>query len=132
MGGDDWKACINRKTGELVSFPGEGSLDYGDAAEFSEARARVLASADFVTLPDQFEIHEYDIMKRFCLSLDSERLRDRMLDAIAGRGAFRRFKDLARERGIEQDWYRFRDETLKRIAADFLETEGIPYVDDAR
>jgi hypothetical protein len=31
---------------------------------------------------------------------------------------------------IEDDWYRFRGQALKRIAVDFLEGEGIEFVDD--
>ena len=34
-------------------------------------------------------------MERFCLSQTDDRVRERLLDAISGKGAFRRFKDLA-------------------------------------
>jgi hypothetical protein len=69
-------------------------------------------------------------MRRFCRLRDDEAERDELLDAIAGRGAFRMFKSTIRRRGIEQEWYRYRDRALRRIAAEFLEAEGIPYVDD--
>jgi hypothetical protein len=137
-GTEDWQAYINRKTGELASFgadtrraaedddpPGEGwELD-----AWNECR-RVLDDEDFIELPDQRDIHEYSIMERFCASRDDEGLRDRLLDAIAGRGAFRRFKDLVHRQGIQDDWYRYRDDAVRQIAADFLEAHGIPYVDD--
>jgi Uncharacterised protein family (UPF0158) len=137
-GTDEWQAYINRKTGELASFgadalraaedddpPGEGwELD-----EWNECR-RVLEDPDFIELPNQRDIHEYSIMERFSASRDDEGLRDRLLDAIAGRGAFRRFKDLVHREGIEDVWYRYRDDAVKQIAADFLEAHGIPYVDD--
>jgi Uncharacterised protein family (UPF0158) len=138
-GADDWQAYINRKTGELASFggdtrravedddpPGEGwELD-----AWHECK-RVLDDPDFIELPDQRDIHEYSIMERFCQSLEDASKADRLLDAIRGRGAFRRFKDMVHKLGIEDDWYRYRDEALKQVAADFLEENDIPYVDDA-
>jgi len=34
------------------------------------------------------------------------------------------------DKEIQDDWYRFRDESIKDIAIDFLESEGIAFVDD--
>jgi hypothetical protein len=94
----------------------------------------VLESDDFVALPDKFEIPEYSIMERFCLSLSDEGLQEglqeELLHAIRGSGAFRRFKDAIYRKEIQDDWYRFRDESIKDIAIDFLESEGIAWQDD--
>ncbi len=139
FGTDEWRAYINRKTGELVSFPGdvlsavEDEEEDSDTApdwelEARQACRRVLGDKDFIQLPTKRDIHEYGIIERFCQSRHDERL----LDAIRGRGAFRRFDDLIRQKGIEEDWYRYRGDALRKIAADFLQAEGIPYVDDAR
>ena len=138
FGGDEWVAYINRRTGELVSFPSELLSHKGKVkataadweAEMAEDCRRVLGSKDFIALPSERDIHEYAIMERFCHSLDSTPTRDRLLDAISGRGAFRRFKDLVQRLDIDQDWYRYRDRAFKKIAADFLEAEGIPCIDD--
>lgn len=138
-GTDEWRPFINRKTGELVSLSGEDLRaaeiddppDDGWEAEEAQTAKRVLDDDDFVQLPSQYEIHEYEIMRRFCRLRDDEEERDELLASVAGRGAFRMFKSTIRRRGIEQDWYRFRDRALRRIAAEFLEAEGIPYVDDA-
>ena len=89
----------------------------------------VLGSGDFVPLPDRFEIHEYSIMERFCRSIESDDLRQELLHTIRGGGAFRRFKNTIARRGIQDDWYAYRDNALKRIAADFLEVEGIAFSD---
>jgi hypothetical protein len=53
-----------------------------------------------------------------------------MLDSISHKGAFRRFKDLVHGLGIHEEWYRYRDQALKKIAAEFLKAEGILYIDD--
>ena len=59
-----------------------------------------------------------------------EALQNELLHAIRGSGAFRRFKDAIYRKEIQDDWYSFRNEALKRIATDFLESEGIPWLDD--
>jgi hypothetical protein len=131
--GDEWEAYVNRTTGELVSFPSAvGELMYGkidDDESSAEDRETVLASDDYIQLPSKFDIHEYSIMERFCATWDDEKLRGRLLSAIKGRGAFRRFKDFVHEHSIHDAWYRFRDDALKKIAADFLRANDIPYVD---
>jgi hypothetical protein len=139
---DEWRAFINRKTGELASFPGDvlraaededaNSGIKGWEAEQLEDCKRVRDDKDFIALPSKFDIHEWSIMERFCLSLDDEAAGQRLLDAIRGRGAFRMFKNEARRLGIQDDWYRYRDDALKKIATDFLEAEGIPYIDAPR
>ncbi|TMJ26086.1 MAG: hypothetical protein E6G95_14445 [Alphaproteobacteria bacterium] len=139
IGGNEWTAYVNRKTGELTSFPNDLLRYEGEAGtavgEWDEEMAadykRVLDSQDFIGLPGEYEIQEYAIMERFCLSVDSQQHRGRLLDAIRGKGAFRRFKDLALRLGVIEDWYRYREEALKRIAAEFLHAEGIPFVDDS-
>jgi len=140
VGDDEWNAFINRKTGEVTSCSRELLRCVEDEEDTSklldwqlellqECR-RVLEDSDFIHLPSKFDIHEYSIMERFCLSLDDDDKSGRLLDAIRGRGAFRRFKDLIHRQGIEEDWYRYRNDALKQIAADFLEAHGIPYLDD--
>ena len=139
--GEEWTAYISKKTGELVTVTEEEAniVDTGgEDDEFIPDWQRetlpkvteVLESDDFVALPDKFEIHEYSIMERFCLSLSDEELQDELLYAIRGSGAFRRFKDAIYRKEIQDDWYRFRDESIKDIAIDFLESEGIAWLND--
>ena len=138
---DEMTAYINKKTGELFTVSEEEArtIEAGDEddefipewqKEILPKVREVLESDDFVALPDKFEIHEYSIMERFCLSLPDEALQNELLHAIRGSGAFRRFKDAIYRKEIQDDWYRFRNEALKRIATDFLESEGIPWLDD--
>lgn len=139
--GDVMAAYINKKTGELFTVSEEETRIIEESNEDDEftpewqkeilPRVReVIESDDFVVLPDKFEIHEYSIMEQFCFSLPDKGLQDELLGVIRGRGAFRRFKDAIYRREIHDDWYRFRNQALKRIATDFLESEGIPWLDD--
>ena len=140
MAGDEMTASVNRETGELVTL-GDEEISYSKDDDHSrlipewqkemvDQAKMVLADEDYVALPDQYEIHEYSIIERFCFSVSDERVQNALLRAISGRGAFRRFKDRIIEEDVEQDWFAFRNEALKKIAAGFLESRGIPFIDD--
>ena len=92
---------------------------------------RILADdADYLGLPSRFDIHEYEIVERFCLSISDGKVRDVLLRKIRGSGAFRRFKDTIYLYGIENDWFKYRDEAYKEFAVAWLESRGIAYCDD--
>jgi hypothetical protein len=67
-------------------------------------------------------------MERFCLSLDDP-LRETMYRSIKGSGAFRRFKENIRRYGIEDTWYKYRDEKIKEIAREWCEYYEISFTD---
>jgi hypothetical protein len=137
MVSDESRAYINPKTGELIALTDEELALGEDPEEAAEApqwqkdllpKAReVLQSEDFLPLPGEFEIHEWSIMERFADSLSDVAVKDELLNAIHGRGAFRRFKDAVRRIGRADEWYRFRDAALEEIAIEFLEAHGIAY-----
>ena len=137
---DEMQVYLNRRTGELVPLPdevlgaaeaGDDLDDYPDWQQEMIVRAReVLASDDYLTLPDKFEIHEYSIMERFCLSRSDPELREDLLSRIRVRGAFQRFKEAAHRLEIMNEWNQYREQALRQIARDWLEDHGIPFFDD--
>ena len=130
---------LNRETGEIVTIPeeffsvaesGEDFSSYPDwEKELIEAAEDVLASEKYVPLPSEFDIHEYRIMEDFCYSMEGDKVQQKLLRAIDGKGAFRRFRDNIFDFGIEQRWYRFKQEALKKIAIEWCEENEIPYVE---
>jgi hypothetical protein len=138
--GDETTAYINNKTGELFTVADDEARLIEDGyrdddfipdwqREILPKVREVLESGDFVPLPDKFEIHEYSIMERFCRSIENVDLQQELLHAIRGGGAFRRFKNIVHRRAVQDDWYGYRNNALKRIAADCLEEEGIAFSD---
>ena len=95
-----------------------------------EELKRMQTTDDYLKIPDQFEIHEYKIMERFCLSVPDEDISNELLDKIRGRGAFRNFKDAVYDFGIEKDWFKYRDKAYREIAVDWLEFNELAYIDD--
>ncbi|MDA0831951.1 MAG: UPF0158 family protein [Planctomycetota bacterium] len=140
---DESQAYINKVTGELVTVGEEemrAAEDGEDLSDFPEWQqgaikkaASVLASDDYLQLPDKFDIHEYEIMQRFCWSVKNDNVREELKRAISGKGAFRYFKDTIHQHNIADNWYRYRNTALEEIAAGFLEAHGIPFTreDDA-
>ena len=134
---DDWTAYLNRRTGELVTVTEEDQrlTEAGEDPEElpdwqREALPKVreaLESDDFLALPDKFGIHEYRIMERFSLEVEDVGTSEALLQAIRGRGAFRRFKEVIHERGIAPAWYPYRQQALEEIAIEWLEANGIAY-----
>src|SRR5262245_10076724 len=99
---DEWFSYLNTTTGEVVSVTTEelraaeedGPLEDFPAWQHDAIRlaGEILETEHYLPLPDRFAINEYQIMERFCLSMEDDDLRDDLCDAIRGRGAFRRFK----------------------------------------
>ena len=138
----EYTAYLNKRTGELITLPDEvlsaaeevKEDDFLEHMEWPEemiqkARA-VVESGDWLRLPDRFEIHEYRIMEDFCNSIEDPSLGAKLLQTIRSSGAFRRFKDAIHSFEIQDDWYRFRNTALERIAIEWLEAHEIPYTKD--
>ena len=90
-----------------------------------EIAKRIVSTDRFKKLSTKYDVHEWGIMQDFSLSVADDGIREDLLRAIHGAGAFRYFKDTVRRRGIEPDWYAFRDEALKQIAVDWCEGHQI-------
>jgi Uncharacterised protein family (UPF0158) len=134
---DERSSFLNLTTGEVVAITdeelraAENDAPLEDFPEWQHDAIRmakdIVETDRYLPLPDRFEIHEYSIMERFCLSVDDDDIRDDLCDAIRGRGAFRRFKDRVQAYGIAEAWYRYRDAALREIAMAWCEEHGIPY-----
>jgi hypothetical protein len=143
---DDSSVYLNIKTGEFVVLASDEMFELDDKDEFGDEtdenpsddpewekeekrlRREVVESDHFIPLPDKFEIHDWEIMQEFCLSLSKADVKDELLDLIRGRGAFGRFNSAIRRLGLEYEWYDFRDKAYGQIALDWLEENKIPFV----
>ena len=64
-------------------------------------------------------------MQDFSRSVESDGIREDLLHAIHGAGAFRHFKDTLQRYGIESAWFAFRAEALRQIAQSWCEENHI-------
>jgi len=137
MQSDTLTVYMNKRTGEFVGVTDDDEMALevdaldDELPEWQSESLRkakeALESDDFVPLPDRFEVHEWDIMRRFCSTVENEEHATRLLNAIQGRGAFRYFRDQVRHLGLRDEWDRFRDDVFAEIARAWLEGHNIPY-----
>jgi hypothetical protein len=90
-----------------------------------ETAKRIASTDRFQLLPTKFEVHEWAVMQDFSRSVRSDNIREDLLHAIQGAGAFRYFKDTLRRHGIESSWFSFRAEALRQIAIKWCEENQI-------
>ncbi|WP_096435057.1 UPF0158 family protein [Alteribacter populi] len=141
---EEYKTYFNKKTYKITSISTthlrkaedveEGELDtFPDwiKHELVEAIAILEDEEDgqYVELPSKFQVNEYEIMKEFSFSQDAP-IQSHLLRTIDGRGAFRRFKDEIISLNIEQEWYSYRRQQLRKIAVNWCERNSIKYMDD--
>ena len=81
----------------------------------------------FLDLPSKFDVHEWAIMQEFAGSVKSGSIREDLMHAIHGPGAFRNFKYHIRRHGIEKTWYAFHTDALRQIAIDWCEKHRIAW-----
>jgi hypothetical protein len=119
--GQEWQSFLNRDTGTIVTRANDGVV-----AQDEDFDPDALDDPAYVALPDSFEVHEWSMMEQFA-DVRPGRQREELMDAIHQRGAFRAFKSAIRRIGIEEEWYRFRQDAFERIAKDWLDANGIEY-----
>jgi len=87
----------------------------------------VLHSGDYLALPDQWKLHEYRIISDFCWAQTDDEIRERLLEAIKGKGAFRRFKDRAYDLGVIDQWYEYRYARFEAFMVEWCKESGVDY-----
>lgn len=114
---------IDSDTGEVWRWSSESD----DDAQFDPD---LRSGAQFIEpLPPSVGYHD---MEDFIARVPDRRTAELLDRAIAGRGAFRRFKDTLFEfPEVRQAWFRFRDTRMQRRAIEFLVDEGLAGCGDA-
>jgi hypothetical protein len=136
----EWESFLDPETGEIVSVSEEDRFvleaEEPDLVELPEWQQesvlqirKVLDSGRALRLPDSFDIHEWDMMRRFSEARDDMDQRRELLDAIHGSGAFRMFKKTIAQLGLREEWFQFRDAEIRRIAREWLEGNEVPFIE---
>ncbi|GDY20190.1 hypothetical protein LBMAG56_15350 [Verrucomicrobiota bacterium] len=86
----------------------------------------------FVVAPAMFDFHEYGHMAQFIRTVADVDAAEQLRRAIKGKGAFRHFKNTAARLGVLHDWFRFRDDAMKRFVVAWADAKGVPYEDNLK
>jgi hypothetical protein len=88
--------------------------------------ARIAADPGYLRIDPVASREQYRWMERFITTVDDAELRQRLLSAIDGKGAFRRFKDVLMAYPVERErWFTFRSERLRSCMHAWLDAHGI-------
>jgi len=97
---------LHLKTGEVLRVV-DGIAD-------PEMHSRIAADNRYMRIEPVSSREQYRWMERFIQMLETSDLREALTQAIDGKGAFRRFKDVLMSRGEERErWFAFRSERLR-------------------
>jgi hypothetical protein len=119
------RSCyLDARTGEVVMAPVD-RFDDDDWPSDEEIEAGLDAGHLLAIEPLGSSV-EYGWMAEFAASVGNARLRERLDSAIAGRGAFRRFKAALLDHPAERErWFAFRDGRLWNVVREWLAEHGI-------
>lgn len=136
--------CLDTETGKVINVLRSVMDDVEEEDEdainhYSEWMKDMTKDAEAVLNDDEgrfaeipkISSHEaYSYMERYIFSIKDEEIRNKLLGAIKGKGAFRRFKDTISEwPELEKRWFEYKDETMRREILDWLESIGIEHED---
>jgi len=135
---DESHSFLDKRTGEVVSISDEemqAAEDDEPIEDFPDwqqdlvriAKEIIDETGNYIALPIKFDINEYRIMERFCLSIEDAEMSDTFYGLIKGRGAFGRFKNAIHEYDIADDWYKYRDNALKEVAIEWCQENDIEF-----
>jgi hypothetical protein len=79
-----------------------------------EMHSRIASDATYLRIEPVSSREQYRWMERFIPMVEDKPLSDLLVQAIDGKGAFRRFKDVLMSHGAERErWFAFRSERLR-------------------
>jgi hypothetical protein len=97
---------LHLKTGEVLRVV-DGIAD-------PETHVRIASDSEYMRIEPVSSREQYRWMERFIPLVDEEELRHKLMRAIDGKGAFRRFKDVLMGYVQERErWFAFRSERLR-------------------
>ncbi len=131
------RSFLDLETGEVVSISRE-AYDYleeepgYELPEWMQEEVKKTEQIEegypkrYVRIPGSETHEDYRDMERFTTTVENDRLRERLWQAIPGRGAFRYFKDVLAEHPAERErWFTFSDRCLYERISWWLESEDI-------
>lgn len=134
LASDEVSSFVNTSTGEVRTVTREDLLlaeeeDDASAPDWQrqaveDARA-VIDSDAWVELPSKLDIHEWEIMDRFSLSLPDDEAMSELRGSLRGRGAFRHFKATLRRLELEDAWFEYKRLTLEGMAKSWISEHGM-------
>jgi hypothetical protein len=112
---------LHQGTGEVIRVV-DGIAD-------PTTHARISSDPTYLRVDPVSSREQYRWMERFIATVEEGPLRTKLLAAIDGKGAFRRFKDVLMGFPVDRErWFTFRSERLRTCMEAWLEAQGVEAV----
>lgn len=106
------------KTGEVLRVV-DGIAD-------PEMHSRISLDSNYMRIDPVSSREQYRWMERFIPMVENDEVQSRLVTAIDGKGAFRRFKDVLMSFATERErWFAFRSERLRVFMEAWLSAHGL-------
>ncbi|MEM9189127.1 MAG: UPF0158 family protein, partial [Myxococcota bacterium] len=113
---------LHLETGEVIRIV-DGIAD-------PAMHARVMSDPQYLRIDPVSSREQYRWMERFITTVEEGEFRQKLVAAIDGKGAFRRFKDVLMSYPVDRErWFVFRSERLRACMDAWLQAHGILTVD---
>lgn len=80
-------------------------------------------------IPDQREVGGLSINRKFIWDLPEGKAKEALNTALSGKGAYRRFKDAARNYGLLDRWYEFEDDYYTQFARNWCQENEVAFAE---
>ncbi len=133
---DELSSYLDPDSGEIITFNQEEADvaehdDWSSAPEWMRESLpkikRALEEDRMLPLPDRVHIDEWRMMQDFADQQEDCHCKAALADAVHGSGAFRLFRRTIARFGLEEQWRRYRDKAMERVARDWLEENKLKY-----
>jgi uncharacterized protein UPF0158 len=101
-----------------------------DGVADPQMHVRIASDGNYLRIDPVSSREQYRWMERFIPMVENTELRGKLTQAIDGKGAFRRFKDVLMNYGLERErWFAFRSERLRTFMEAWLSAHAIQAVE---
>ncbi len=128
----DWEAledAFENNAPEVHSYlhvPTGDVLRIVDGIADPQMHARIAADPNYLRIEPVSSREQYRWMERYIPMVENKELQERLTQAIDGKGAFRRFKDVLMSFGPERErWFSFRSERLRIFMEAWLNAHAL-------
>ena len=113
---------LDRSTGEVTVV-----FESDDSEEGNALRDAIDRDPDrFVRIPRSEAREDYARIERFVDELDDPAAIDQLRDALAGKGAFSRFRSAVERSNVRERWFAFEARDRERLAREWLASIDFP------
>lgn len=136
---DGCTAYIDKKTGKLYTISDEeadfaSNQNHPDSIPDYVKEAipqikEILNSPDIIELPDKLDINEHAIMAAFANSVDHPEKKQRLISISKKLDPEKEFKRFTQDFDLFDGWNEFHHKAVSKVAIDFLNANGIEFVE---